>query len=228
MIRVIPNKNQNFETEKRFLEKKHRQGFRLQKKGWLFYQFMPTTPSEVAYEIDLAPRKTENFETDPYLDFSGDWEIVLRQSALYKNFEKIYYLNTDSQKRFLVDEKTQISYCKQKIALWFLLALPLILALILLFMSTTIRLSSFAEAMLPYLLFFSFFLAILTIIKVWPLLIWKASLDEKIFVEFEGVIVYVVSFLNPTVEQKNEFDENFLLLGKLSVKLKRTVLRIIY
>jgi len=224
MRQLIPNKNRIFETEKAYLEEKYRQGFRLEKKGWLFYQFSSVSPSEVAYEIDLAPKNYEMLneaKIHECTEFFEDWEIVMTQPTSYKNLEKIYYLNPDPTQRFLVDEEMRIKYYKHTIRQIDLLALPFVLVIILWLATTVISLPSFVDTIMPYLFISSVILAIYSARKNAPFSLLKREIREKLGMEIEIPITYLISFTNPTVEQLKELDENLPALGEISARSQK-------
>jgi len=110
---LIPNKNKIFEEEKIFLEEKHRQGFKLEKKGLFFYRFTPVPPQEAIYEMDLLSRKITANELQ-----IGGWEIVETKQIFYKRLKKIYYLSLDPDNRLLVDMDTRSNYYNFESFMW--------------------------------------------------------------------------------------------------------------
>ena len=216
MRRLIPNKNQNFETEKRFLEEKHRQGFRLQKKGWLFYQFMPATPSEVIYEMDLLPKKTASED----LVISG-WELAVTQSAFYKKYRKAYYFSAALESRFIVDEAMRLAYYKHKMNLWInLSAVSFFCLLFFAFLGTYFP--TLLLAILTFCLLIITPSLVICSIRIYiPLNRGILFLRKKISEEIVSPAYYIIRFMNPTVEQRKELGRKLSTLGVITNRIQR-------
>jgi len=207
---LIPNKNKTFENEKIFLEEKYRQGFKLKKRGALFYQFVPVDPEEAVYEIDLAPKSL----TDDEVHVTG-WEVIETKRILYKNLKKVYYINEDPENRLLIDERLRLDYYKREVFLWnFICSLPFLIIFTILLTQVPLA-SPRLTALIPFLLFPSIPLIIFSIRKCLPFNQGIRFLREKLGEEVEFPVFYLISFLNPTPEQKKELDENFTAIGSV-------------
>jgi len=210
MRKLIPNRNKVFENEKIFLAEKYRQGFKLKKKGVFFYQFIPVHPKDVAYEIDLVPRSI----ADDELHITG-WETIETNPIFYKKLNKIYYLSTDPENRLLIDEGMQLNYYKRAYFLWNCICIiPFFLILTLLFAVEQAPLAStFLADVTPYLFFFAILLLIFSTRTFLPFNQGIQSLREKLGEETDFPVFYLITFTNPTPDQKKELDEKISAIG---------------
>ncbi|MCL2559251.1 MAG: DUF2812 domain-containing protein [Turicibacter sp.] len=116
MIKRIPNRNHIFEYEKKYLEEKHREGFKLKRRGLIFYTFERVTPGEAVYEMDLACKGLSDCQLQ-----ACDWELLTKRRTLFRKLKKVYYYSQDTEARLLVDEQLRLEYYKFKRAAWWVL-----------------------------------------------------------------------------------------------------------
>ena len=216
MRQLIPNENRVFEYEKAFLEEKHRQGFKLVKRGWFFYSFVPTAPSDVIYEMDLFPKKTANED----LVVSG-WELVVTQSAFYKKHRKAYYFSTALESRFIVDEAMRLAYYEHKMNRWINLS---VVSLFYLLFSAFLGIY-FSTLLLSISIFCSLiitsFLVICSIRIYIPFSRGILFLRKKISEEIVSPAYYIIRFMNPTAEQRKGLNGKLSTLGVITNQLQR-------
>lgn len=206
---IIPNRNKVLENETVFLEEKYRQGFKLARRGRMFYQFTPVPPGEVAYEIDLVPRSIADDEL-----YTTEWEVIETRPIFYKKRKKVYYLSKDSENRLLIDERLRLNYYKRMVFLWKLFcSIPFILLFLLFLAEIPLAPDSISVIPLIPLLVFP---AIPLIIYMWrPFNKEIRSLREKLGEEVDFPVLYLISFLNPTSDQKQELDEKLTTIGSV-------------
>jgi len=205
MHRLIPIKNRVFETEKSFLEKRHRQGFALMKRGWFLYHFTPVNPGEAQYEIDLLPKDM----ADDELKVEG-WEVVQVAPIFYKGLKKVYYLSLNVDDRLIVDEALCLDYYKQQISIW------AFFAIISLFLALILEFSPFL--FIPCILLFIYsVISAVTFNRARKIL--GENLGEDAILDresFAGVFSYrLVHFSGLTLEQKVEIEEIMPTLGRV-------------
>ncbi len=127
MIRVIPIKNVDFNKERSFLSKMHQEGYKLKKRGILFYHFNKVAPQEVYYAIDLVDKEYDSQPID-------GWEIVTKKKVHYKAKSKVYCCTTNKEQRLVTEMNTEYGYYKYNrklfLALANLMIEPFLIALI--------------------------------------------------------------------------------------------------
>jgi len=206
---LISHKNRILENEKDFLEEQHRRGFKLTKRGWLFYHFTPAVPGEVAYEIDLLSKKI----ADDDLAIDG-WEMIETQSIWYKRLKKVYYLSSDPENRLVVDEKLRLHYYSRNSVFVNTFAVWLC---IFIFLGIPIP-TSWSDAVINavYLIYFmSLVLSIVVSIRARVFKLSATSLSEKLGLCEETFITYFVQIKDLTNKEKNEADEMFSIIGNI-------------
>lgn len=115
MMKRIPNLNNIFEYEKKYLEEKHHEGFKLKKRGLLFYHFTPVVPSKATYEMDLSCKQRSGFQLQ-----TDDWVLLTERHLLFRQLKKGYYYNQNPEAQLLVDEQLRLEYYKYKRAMWWI------------------------------------------------------------------------------------------------------------
>lgn len=103
----IPIKNQDFEIEKEYLKKEAKKGWKLLKRGVLFYQFEKSEKKESNYEIDIVPTEHKDI-TIP------GWENVCTRKMGNLQFLAIYYMSESSEQRLLIDERLRLRYYEKR------------------------------------------------------------------------------------------------------------------
>lgn len=213
---LIPNRNKVLENEISYLEEKYQEGFKLERIGMILYQFVPVSPREITYEIDLVPKSI----TDDDLNIEG-WEVIETRPIFYKKLKKVYYLSTSPENRLLIDERMRLNYYKHVVSFWnFICSFPFLLLFFLLIIQVPQSSPQFT-ASLPFLLFPTIPLIVIAIRKYLPFNQAIRSLREKLGEETDFPVFYLISFLNPTPEQKKELDEKFPTIGTVMSQTQR-------
>ena len=216
MHRIIRIKNRIFETEIKFLEEKHRQGFALAKKGKFFYQFAPAEKKEAIYEIDLLPKSLTGTE----LEVEG-FRVVHSEFGSSGNFQKVYYLSESAEKCFVVDEQLRLDYYQAGGRQY----LTTVSVLSILFLALAIY-GNFAthptlEVLVPLLLLTTLVLLAFAV-RIWFCFMGGASSLRKKNSEMDkSGIYYNIRFINPSNKQRVELEEKLPTLGFILSHLKK-------
>ncbi|MGX7173814.1 DUF2812 domain-containing protein [Enterococcus ratti] len=104
MKKLIPFKNVILENEEDYIQNMYASGFRLIRKGWLFYNFEKITPKSITCKIDLIDEQSCS------LDLNG-WEVLLSKKIKYKALTKVYYVS-EKGNRLLTDSELKFNYYK--------------------------------------------------------------------------------------------------------------------
>lgn len=200
----IPFKNIVIENEASYLEKKYKEGLKLVKIGKLFYKFEEVDPQAVTIGIDLDGKRINRLLID-------DWSVISSHKTSYKKMNKVYYVSSNPNSRFLRDDSYQLAYYQHYQAKFMTLAGLSIFPLLLIFVLMT------ASIAIPsIILYFSLALVVpfyyfIRCNSVCEKAVCEASLDRGILTGFEAK--YLITFRNLKNSQKRVLKKNLSHFG---------------
>lgn len=204
MYKIIPLRNSCFENEILYLENQSRRGWKLKKRGNVWYTFEKTSVESLRYEVDVYNHLEENFDSD--------WKRLFKRDIGNKRQSVMYYYS-EGNSRLISDEGWKIAYYEARCTLWWWSWF--IFLLILVFFTFSLYYVLFNFVILMSMLIFSLILFVFSVKKY--TIYQKAETDIRSKLG-KNVIIgkrYYISFNNITSKQLKKIEPLLASMGIL-------------